>query len=161
MVTRRQPSREIDIALSLNPNLALAHNLRGTIHTYSGQPLEAIQVIKHGMRLDPSFSSQSLHFLGTAYLLAGNYETAAAWLRQRIILVPRTDFSRVLLASTSAGNPIGVRMSNGLPRAFRRPDCRTNRPTGLRRHTHFARQKNFRCPKRQFAASETYVRSRG
>jgi adenylate cyclase len=63
---------EIDIALSLNPNLALAHNLRGTIHTSSGQPLEAIQVIKHGMRLDPSFSSQSLHFLGTAYLLAGN-----------------------------------------------------------------------------------------
>jgi adenylate cyclase len=90
---------EIDIALSLNPNLALAHNLRGTIHSYSGQPLEAIQVIKHGMRLDPAFSSQSLHFLGTAYLLAGNYETAAAWLRQRILLVPQTDFSRVLLAS--------------------------------------------------------------
>jgi len=90
---------EIDIALSLNPNLALAHNLRGTIHSYSGQPLEAIQVIKHGMRLDPAFSSQSLHFLGTAYLLAGNYETAAAWLRQRVLLVPQTDFSRVLLAS--------------------------------------------------------------
>jgi adenylate cyclase len=90
---------EIDIALSLNPNLALGHNLRGTIYTYSGQPLEAIQVIKHGMRLDPAFSSQSLHFLGTAYLLAGNYETAAAWLRQRILLVPQTDFSRVLLAS--------------------------------------------------------------
>jgi adenylate cyclase len=30
---------EIDVALSLNPNLALAHNLRGTIHTYSVQPL--------------------------------------------------------------------------------------------------------------------------
>jgi adenylate cyclase len=90
---------EIDISLSLNPNLALAHNLRGTVQTYSGQPLEAIQAIKRGMRLDPAFSSQSLHFLGTAYLLAGNYETAAAWLRQRILLVPQTDFSRVLLAS--------------------------------------------------------------
>jgi hypothetical protein len=32
---------EIDIALSLNPNLALAHSLRGTIRIYSGQPLEA------------------------------------------------------------------------------------------------------------------------
>ena len=34
-----------------------------------------------------------------AYLLAGKYETAAALLRQRIILVPNTDFSRALLAS--------------------------------------------------------------
>ena len=42
---------------------------------------------------------QNLHFLGTAYLLAGKYETAAALLRDRILLVPGTDFSRVLLAS--------------------------------------------------------------
>ena len=34
-----------------------------------------------------------------AYLLAGKYETAAALLRQRIILVPETDFSRAVLAS--------------------------------------------------------------
>ena len=51
------------------------------------------------MRLDPALSAQFLHFLGMAYLLAGKYETAAALLRQRIILVPNTDFSRVLLAS--------------------------------------------------------------
>ena len=46
------------------------------------------------MRLDPAWSQQYLHFLGTAYLLAGKYETAAALLRQRIFLVPETDFSR-------------------------------------------------------------------
>ena len=34
-----------------------------------------------------------------AYLLAGKYETAAALLRERILLTPGTDFSRVLLAS--------------------------------------------------------------
>jgi adenylate cyclase len=51
------------------------------------------------MRLDPAFSAQSLHFLGMAYLFAGKYETAATLLRQRILLVPRTDFSRVILAS--------------------------------------------------------------
>ena len=34
-----------------------------------------------------------------AYLLAGKYETAAALLRERILLMPGTDFSRVLLAS--------------------------------------------------------------
>jgi adenylate cyclase len=91
---------EIDIALSLNPNFALAHNLLGSILSYLGRPLEAIPVIEHAMRLDPAFSSQSLHFLGAAYLLAGKYETAATWLRQRILLVPGTDFTRVLLAAT-------------------------------------------------------------
>jgi adenylate cyclase len=90
---------EIDLALSLNPNLALAHNLSGSNRIYSGQPLEAIPKIEYAMRLDPALSPQFLHFLGMAYLLAGKYETAAALLRQRIVLVPRTDFSRALLAS--------------------------------------------------------------
>jgi adenylate cyclase len=90
---------EIDLALSLNPNLALAHSLSGTNRIYSGQPLEAIPKIEHAMRLDPALSPQFLHFLGMAYLLAGKFETAAALLRQRIVLVPRTDFSRALLAS--------------------------------------------------------------
>jgi adenylate cyclase len=69
---------EIDLALSLNPNFALAHNLRGSNRIYSGQPLEAIPEIEHGMRLDPALSSHFLHFLGMAYLVAGKYETAAA-----------------------------------------------------------------------------------
>jgi adenylate cyclase len=90
---------EIDVALSLNPNFALAHNLRGSNRIYSGQPLEAIPEIEQGMRLDPALSWQFLHFLGMAYLLAEKYETAAALLRQRILLVPQTDFSRALLAS--------------------------------------------------------------
>jgi adenylate cyclase len=90
---------EIDTALALNPSLALAHNLRGTIRTFSGQPLEAIPEIEQAMRLDPALSGQFLHFLGLAYLLAGKYETAAALLRQRIILVPNTDFSRAILTS--------------------------------------------------------------
>ena len=90
---------EIEVALSLNPNLALAHSLSGTNRIYSGKPLEAIPKIEHAMRLDPALGSQFLHILGMAYLLAGKYETAAALLRQRIVLVPRTDFSRALLAS--------------------------------------------------------------
>jgi adenylate cyclase len=90
---------EIDAALALNPSLALAHNLRGTIRTFAGQPLEAIPEIEQAMRLDPALSGQFLHFLGLAYLMAGKYETAAALLRQRIILVPNTDFSRAILTS--------------------------------------------------------------
>jgi adenylate cyclase len=51
------------------------------------------------MRLDPATNTQYLHFLGMANLLAGKYETAAALFKQRIALVPGTDFSRSALAS--------------------------------------------------------------
>ena len=54
------------------------------IGSIRGKPLEAIPEIEQGMRLDPALSSQFLHFLGMAYLLAGKYETAAALLEQRI-----------------------------------------------------------------------------
>ena len=90
---------QIDVALSLNPNFAMAYNVLGGIRSYSGQPLEAIPMIERAMRLDPGSHHQYLHFLGMAYLLAGKYETAAAMLRQRIVLVPETDFSRAALAS--------------------------------------------------------------
>jgi adenylate cyclase len=89
----------IDVALSLNPNLAFAYTILGNIHNLSGQPLEAIPLIERAMRLDPAFGAQYLHFLGIAYLLARKYETAAAVLRQRIVLAPETDFSRAVLAS--------------------------------------------------------------
>ena len=72
---------EADIALSLNPNFALAYDILGSIHTFSGRPLEAIPALERAMRLDPAFRPQYLHFLGMAYLLAGKYETAAALLR--------------------------------------------------------------------------------
>jgi adenylate cyclase len=94
-----QAEAEIRLALSLNPNFAMAHNMLGSIHNFSGRPLEAIPEIEQAMRLDPADTSQFLHFLGMAYLLAGKYETAAAVLRQRIAVVPSTDFSRTLLAS--------------------------------------------------------------
>ena len=90
---------EVNTALRLNPNFALAYSNLGSIHNYSGRPLEAIPVLERAMRLDPAFKAQNLHFLGIAHLLSGKYETAAALLRERILLVPGTDFSRVFLAS--------------------------------------------------------------
>ena len=39
------------------------------------------------------------HFLGTAYFVAGNYETAAAVFKDRIAMTPTTDLSRAFLAS--------------------------------------------------------------
>ncbi len=90
---------EVDIVLSLNPNSSGGYASLGSIHTYSGRPLDAIPALERATRLDPAFRPGHLHFLGMAYLLAGKYETAAALLRERILLVPGTDFSRVLLAS--------------------------------------------------------------
>jgi len=90
---------EVNAALRLNPNFALAYSNLASIHNYSGRPLDAIPVLERAIRLDPAFKPQNLHFLGMAHLLAGKYETAAALLRERILLVPGTDFSRVLLAS--------------------------------------------------------------
>jgi adenylate cyclase len=88
-----------EAALALNPNFALAYDSRGVIHLLSGEPLAAIQCFETAMRLDPAYSQQYIHFLGFAYLVAGKYATAAAYFRERIILVPTTDFSRAFLVS--------------------------------------------------------------
>jgi adenylate cyclase len=90
---------EADIALSLNPNSSEALASLGNICTFSGRPSEAIPLIERAMRLDPVYRQQYLHLLGVASLLAGKYENAAVLLRQRILLVPRTDFTRAVLVS--------------------------------------------------------------
>ena len=90
---------EADRALSLNPNYALAHQWLAAwcISIRESRP-RRIPYIEHAIRLDPA---QQLyrHFLGTAYFVAGNYETAAAVLKERIAITPTTDLSRALLAS--------------------------------------------------------------
>jgi adenylate cyclase len=91
-------AHEADRALLLNPNYALALNARGLVHVYTGEPVKGIAYIEHAMRLDPA-QQQYRHFLGTAYLVAGNYETAAAILKERVAITPTTDLSRALLAS--------------------------------------------------------------
>lgn len=91
--------RETEIALALNPNYALACAARGNAETYSGHPLAAIPFYERAMRLDPAFTQQYIHFLGSAYLVAGQYEAAAASFRERIRLAPETDLSRGLLIS--------------------------------------------------------------
>jgi tetratricopeptide (TPR) repeat protein len=71
---------------------------RGLVYVYSGEPLKGISYIEQAMRLDPA-QQQYRHFLGTAYLVAGNYETAAAIFKERVAITPTTDLSRALLAS--------------------------------------------------------------
>jgi hypothetical protein len=98
-----------------------------------------------------------------AYLLAGKYETAVTLFRERIVLVPRTDFSRAPLASPlvisarstrpgvsganswrsirntrSASISAGYlsrdkRMSRGSSMVLRRRDCRPNKLTSSKK----------------------------
>ncbi len=89
----------IDKALELSPNLAGALNARGAFEVFAGNPSAGIPFVERAIRLNPADSSQYLHFLGVAYLVAGNYETAAAYFRERILLTPETDLSRAFLAA--------------------------------------------------------------
>ena len=90
---------EADAALAINPNFALAYNARSLPFLYGGEPLAAVPHIEQAMRLDPLYAHQYRHFLGTAYLVAGQYDTALAHFRERIRLAPKTDLSRAFLAS--------------------------------------------------------------
>jgi adenylate cyclase len=90
---------EADTALAISPNHALACGTRGLAEVYLGDPLAGIPFIEKAMRFDPAFAHQHLHFLGSAYLVAGKYEAAAATFRERIRLSPETDLSRGLLIS--------------------------------------------------------------
>jgi adenylate cyclase len=65
--------------------------MRGNINVYLGTPLTGIPHIERATRLDPYFTHQTLHFLGTAQLVAADFEAAAATFRERIRLAPQTD----------------------------------------------------------------------
>ena len=87
-------------ALELMPNDAIALFSRGARKVATGDPAGGILDIDRARRLDPAGPDRSLHFLGLANLLLGNYETSAAYFRERIIVFPETDLSRAMLAST-------------------------------------------------------------
>ena len=88
---------EIYTALQLSPNHAASVGTLGFGKIYGGEPLAAIPHIERAIRLDPVFKQQYIHFLGSAYLVAGEFETAAAQFKERIRLNPKTDLSRALL----------------------------------------------------------------
>ncbi len=90
---------EMEKALALNPNFVPAMGARGFGKIYNGAPLEAIPDLQRAMRLDPLMGHQYRHFIGTAYLVAGQYEEAVEAFRERIRMAPGTDLSRGLLIS--------------------------------------------------------------
>ena len=90
-------TKEIEKALVLNPNYVLAMGTRGLAKIYDGAPLDAIPDLERAVRLDPLMGHQYWHFIGSAYLVAGQYGKAVEAFRQRIRLAPDTDLSRGLL----------------------------------------------------------------
>jgi adenylate cyclase len=91
-------SAEANEALRLSPNYALALGISGLAAIYRGEPLVGAGHIERAIRLDPLFKQQYMHFLGSAYLVAGQFETAAEIFKERIQLIPKTDLSRAFLA---------------------------------------------------------------
>ncbi|MEO6626549.1 MAG: adenylate/guanylate cyclase domain-containing protein, partial [Burkholderiaceae bacterium] len=90
---------EANVALRLNPNYAQAVGIRGFAEIYNGAPLAAVPFIRRAITLDPVFAQQYWHFLGSAYLIAADYDSAINAFLERIRLAPKTDLSRAFLAS--------------------------------------------------------------
>lgn len=88
---------EAETAVALAPDSALANLMRGGYLVNDGRPLLAIPFYERAIRVDPGMAHMFIHHLGTAYLFAQRYETAAALFRSRIALAPRTDMSRAYL----------------------------------------------------------------
>ena len=90
-------AKSIRRALSLNPNFALAIGMRGLDKIYGGAPLDGIPDLKLALRLEPIMGHQYRHFIGTAYLLAGEFEEAVTSFEERIQASPTTDLTRGML----------------------------------------------------------------
>ena len=96
-----QAENEIRRTLQLNPNYAMAYNLRGTLQLARGQTNEAISQIKRGLELDP-FSLLLNNKLSTAYYYARDYERSAEQIKKTMTLEPQAAFLHSDLAMNYA-----------------------------------------------------------
>lgn len=90
---------EIERAIALEPNSAMAFSVYASALHYAGRSEEALDKIEAAMRLDPHYPDLWLHFLGQIYFMLERYEDAATALQRRLIRMPDSDISRVLLAA--------------------------------------------------------------
>jgi class 3 adenylate cyclase/cytochrome c-type biogenesis protein CcmH/NrfG len=87
-------------ALILDPDYADGHMGRARVLHYAGRPEQAIGSIEQAMQLNPYYPAYYLHVLAQIQFQLGRYEEASASLTRRITRDPKTDISRVLLASS-------------------------------------------------------------
>ena len=90
---------EAERAVQLDPNYAYALFELGWFLHYAGQANESLPYFEKAVRLDPHHSDHFFHFMAAAYFQLGRFEEAADLSRQRIARSPKSDVSRMLLAS--------------------------------------------------------------
>jgi adenylate cyclase len=90
---------EAERAISLDPNLALGHEVLGSTLNFSGKAAEALESFDRAMALDPYFPDFWLHLKGLAMFQLGRYDEAIGLLKRRLIRNPDTDISRELLSA--------------------------------------------------------------
>jgi adenylate cyclase len=90
---------EAERTISLDPNLALGHEVLGSTLNFSGKAAEALESFDRAMALDPYFPDFWLHLKGLAMFQLGRYDEAIGLLKRRLIRNPDTDISRELLSS--------------------------------------------------------------
>jgi adenylate cyclase len=83
-------ANEIEQALTVSPNLAVAHGMRGVTLIYSGRPKEGLAAIQESIRLDPRDPTKAFFLLNVAVGLyfCREYEAATEAANRAIRLVP-------------------------------------------------------------------------
>jgi adenylate cyclase len=93
-------------AVAIRPGCANANGFFGSVLHYCGQQAEAIAHVKKSIRLQPVYPPFLASMLATAYLAAGQIESALAVGKEALRLNPRDLQSRLVLAAAHqmAGN---------------------------------------------------------
>ncbi|WP_157016154.1 adenylate/guanylate cyclase domain-containing protein [Mesorhizobium xinjiangense] len=90
---------ELKKASELSPGDAELLAVKGNMLVYLHEPDHAITCLEKAIKHSPHHSSMWLYFLGHAYFMKGDFETAERYLKKRIEAYPETDIARVMLAS--------------------------------------------------------------
>jgi len=92
----------LDRAIELDPNLAVAWELRGVCKGGQGKIEEAIRDLEHALRLNPRNPRRwvAQHGLAWVCLLAGRYDEANSWASKVLQTQPHLGFTiRVVIAA--------------------------------------------------------------
>lgn len=88
-------------AIAIRPGCANANGFFGNVLHYCGQQAEAIAHIKKSIRLQPVYPPFLASMLATAYLAAGQVESALAVAKEALRLNPRDLQSRLVLLAAN------------------------------------------------------------
>ncbi|GEM_PF-3249055 len=108
-----QALEESRLAVQLHPINPICHFVRATVLVFSGEPREAMTAVRMAIRLSPMdhFLTHCFSVEALAYLLAGDYDAAAASARRAIQEQPNNlrGHTRLAVALAHAGDLEGAR----------------------------------------------------